>query len=269
MPPLRAGTLLPFLGPGVLSAEAGVPRTPVDLALALNSKVAVPGRIRGNLWSSAQWIESHRHKRTLDALLNALFSAPGTPPKLHRWLASLRCPLIVDSWYDHAMAGALIGHPSWGLVQGTHRAGATRDIWTQAFTAEGDAVPPEVSATWTTMLYKPHGGAWPAGRMLASDADYVEVLTEIDIQTPIPDVVKARRAGRGFLFLGCRFDDQLLRTFARQILKTSAGPHYALVPSGLSRNEARFLETYDITPLPNSMLDGLNAIAAEALGERA
>jgi hypothetical protein len=44
---------------------------------------------------------------------------------------------------------------------------------------------------------------------LVSDSDYVEVLTEIDIQTPIPAVVQQRRTGRNFLFLGCRFSNQL------------------------------------------------------------
>ncbi len=60
---------------------------------------------------------------------------------------------------------------------------------------------------WDTILYKPHGSIAPAKNFLITDADYVEVLTEIDIQTPIPDEVKARRTGRNFLFLGCRFND--------------------------------------------------------------
>ena len=78
------------------------------------------------------------------------------------------------------------------------------------------------------MLYSPHGGVRPAKNFLVADSDYVEVLTEIDIQTPIPAAVKAARADRGFLFLGCRFDDQMLRTYARQIMKRSKGPHFAV-----------------------------------------
>jgi len=78
----------------------------------------------------------------------------------------------------------------------------------------------------------------------------VEVLTEIDIQTPIPDIVKDRRTSRSFLFIGCRFNDQLLRTYARQISKRSADAHYALVdPDALSRNELRFLVEQGLTPL--------------------
>src|SRR3974377_437002 len=93
----------------------------------------------------------------------------------------------------------------------------------------GAGAAPAAAASWTTILYKPHGSIAPARNFLISDADYVEVLTEIDIQTPIPDVVKQRRTGRSFLLIGCRFHDQLLRTSARQITKRSADTHYAIV----------------------------------------
>ncbi|NYG45165.1 hypothetical protein GGD67_002623 [Bradyrhizobium sp. IAR9] len=93
--------------------------------------------------------------------------------------------------------------------------------------------------------------AWQRGAgQLISDSDYVEALTEIDIQTPIPDIIKERRIGQTFLFIGCRFNDQLLRSYARQIIKRSADTHYAIVdPDALSRNELRFLVEQGLTPL--------------------
>lgn len=69
------------------------------------------------------------------------------------------------------------------------------------------------------------------------------MLTEIDIQTPIPDVVKERRRKSAFLFIGARFHDQMLRIFARQIAKRSAGGHLAIAERALlTRNEVRFLD---------------------------
>jgi len=95
----------------------------------------------------------------------------------------------------------------------------------------------------------------PSHNFLIADADYVEVLTEIDIQTPIPDAVKARRTGRGFLFLGCRFHDQMLRTYARQIMKRSAGPHYAVLPEAeLTPNELKFMAEQGIEVLGMDVL---------------
>ena len=76
------------------------------------------------------------------------------------------------------------------------------------------------------------------------------MLTEIDIQTPIPDAVKDRRTERDFVFIGCRFNDQLLRTYARQITKRSGALHYVIVePETLSKNEIKFFISQGLTPI--------------------
>ena len=82
-----------------------------------------------------------------------------------------------------------------------------------------------------------------------SDSDYVEILTEIDIQTPIPEIVQQRRLGKSFLFLGCRFSNQLDRIFARQIIKRSSVKHWAIIEGDLTKNEARFLSELNIKQL--------------------
>ncbi len=115
------------------------------------------------------------------------------------------------------------------------------------------------------MLYKPHGSIAPAKNFLISDADYVEVLTEIDIQTPIPDVVKDRRTERSFVFIGCRFNDQLLRTYARQVTKRSAALHYAIVePKTLSKNELRFLISQGLTPIAMPLVQAVEILTTAA-----
>ncbi|WP_414833328.1 SIR2 family NAD-dependent protein deacylase [Afifella sp. YEN Y35] len=262
---LKGGGLIPYLGPGVLPADAGVPTSYAALAEFFSAKVALPRRARGNPWASAQFIEGRKHRKTLDALMAAAFAEPVAPTPLHEALASCsQIPMIVDSWYDGAMRSALAQRRNrsagqgperaadWGEVQGITRAGIGEFLWFRFYDAEGG----EVSAPqdeWRTLLYKPHGGVAPAHNYLIADSDYVEVLTEIDIQTPIPEIVRARRTNCGFLFVGCRFDDQMLRLYARQIMKRSKGPCFALVePDGLTRNELRFFETEAITPLAAS-----------------
>lgn len=244
---LTAGRCVPYLGSRVigLTGTAPVPTTPEALAAALGAVVAVSGRIRTNLWATAQFIESRRHRKTLTALMAAIFAPPVMPTALHRRLAALPIPLIVDTWYDAAMRTALVdsGRVDWGEVQGVTRSTVYRDIWTRAYDHAGREVDPLMAASWKTVLYKPHGSIAPARNFLVSDSDYVEVLTEIDIQTPLPAVVKARRADRAFLFIGARFHDQLLRNYARQITKRSGGDHAAIVDAGtLTRNEANFLD---------------------------
>lgn len=260
------GRLIPYLGPEVLTLSPEPPPVPIgarELAHLLSAKVAVPGRIRNNLWHAAQYIESHRHRMTLDRLMADIFKSVPAPSPLHRWLAGLpELPLIVDTWYDGTMAAALAGRDDWGLVQGASKARGTGEApWCRAYDSTGQEATP--AETWRTVLYKPHGAAQPAGDVLASDSDYVEVLCELDIQTPIPETVRQRRADAAFLFLGCRFYDQILRSFARAILKRSAGPHYAVVPyDELTRNEARFLAAENIIPLSLPLAEAAAALVS-------
>ncbi len=242
--------LAPFLGPGLFQAAgagATIPLEPETLAAELHKRAPAPGRIRTNMWSVAQFIEQRRHRKTLIAYMSEIFSPRLQPTALHHWIARVRPSLVVDTWYDAAMREALGASTGWGEVQGITRAGEFRDIWTRCYAPDGSEVFPELAETWQTLLYKPHGGVKPAGNFLVADSDYVEVLTEIDIQTPIPAAVRDRRTTRGFVFFGCRFHDQMLRTYARQIMKRSAGPHYAVAEaSSLKRNEVKFLAAQGI-----------------------
>lgn len=269
---LQAGTLLPFLGPEVAlldAANAGLPLGAEALISRLGKKVPIPGRLRQNLGAAAQYIETFRHRKVLRAAMCEAFAQPAMPSILHRWLVTLRPPLIVDLAYEAATAAALAsadGDPGWGQVQGISRAESRAgqgEDWVRYFDAAGQPAPEAAAESWPTLLYKPLGSIAPAGNFLVSDADFVEVLTEIDLQTPIPAAVQARRASRGFVFFGCRFDNQLARTYARQVLKRSAGPHYALIgpeEAALTRNEQLFVAALGITVLPASIKDLLRAV---------
>jgi hypothetical protein len=248
---LKTGRVVPYLGPGLTELSGtNVPMTPEALAAFFATKVALPKRAKGNAWASAQHIESMKHRSTVSALMSEAFAPPIEPTPLHRHLASLQLPMIVDTWYDATMRAALAVRSDWGEAQGITRAGIGEDRWYRFYDRTGAEVSKEQAESWTTLLYKPHGSFAPAKNYLISDADYVEVLTEIDIQTPLPDAIKNRRAERSFLFIGCRFHDQLLRTYGRQITKRSATTHHAIVaPELLTKNELKFLTLQGIIPL--------------------
>lgn len=245
---LAAGTVVPYLGPAVLDLAPGgapVPSTPERLAAALTGKVTVPHRIRNRLTAAAQFIENFKHRKTLVAHMKEAFAPPVAPTPLHACLAALPLPLIVTAWYDGALAAALAGRPDWGQVQGLSHA-ERPGAWFGYYDAQGRACEPHDALAWRTLVYQPMGSIAPAANFLVSDSDYVEVLTEIDIQTPIPERVQQLRAGRSFLFLGCRFNDQLARVFARQVMKRSSDRHWAVLHEPPTRNEARFLEELGI-----------------------
>jgi hypothetical protein len=206
------------------------------------------------------------------------FSPKMPPTVLHRYLASLpSLPLWVHAWYDNLPQQALAeGGKPWGMVQGVSQAehfgkwvhyfdagGARREDLEAASAADSPSSTPS-STLWPTLLYQPIGSVTPAANFLVSDSDYVEVLTEIDIQTPIPKTVQHLRSGRGFVFMGCRFSSQLERIFAQQIIKRSADRHWAVLPEEPTRNERRFLEQYRIQRIETPLKDWVAALTGLA-----
>lgn len=268
---IDAARVIPYMGPGMLALCEGVqvPATPLALAELMTAKVSVPHKIRKRLTQAAQFIENFKHRKSVVQLMNDAFAATPEPSPLHMALAASGAGLWVDTWYDDSFGRALAAarpEGGWARVQGLSQSEHFGQ-WTGVYADDGEhlaELPPEFEAGQGRLLYQPIGSRHPAGNYLVSDSDYVEVLTEIDIQTPIPQAVQRYRTGRSFLFLGCRFDDQLTRSFARQIMKRSSDTHWAVLPDEPTRMEARFLEEQSIRriamPLP-----AFAAALAEAL----
>ncbi len=268
---LARGLAIPYLGPGVLALAGGsctLPAAPEVLVDRLTAKASVPHKIRKNLTAAAQFIENFKHRKTVKAAMTEAFAASFEPTALHRTLAGLPAlPLIVHAWYDDLPQRALAGTKGWGMVQGVSQAEHFGE-WVHYF--DGDTLGRAQAAdaeSWMPLLYQPLGSVSPAANFLVSDSDFVEVLTEIDIQSPIPEAVQNIRKGRHFLFLGCRFSTQLGRIFAQQIIKRSSDRHWAVLPETPTRNEARFLALYNIEriPMPLAEFTGLIATGAAEL----
>ena len=247
--------------PALASENCPLPATLEALAARLTAKASVPHKIRKNPTAAAQFIENFKHRKTVKAAMSEAFATPVQPTALHRLLATLPLPMIVHAWYDDLPQRALASAKGWGIVQGVSQAEHFGQ-WHHFFEGETLARAEAESAEhWQPLLYQPLGSVSPAANYLISDSDFVEVLTEIDIQTPIPEAVQNIRAGRHFLFLGCRFSTQLERIFAQQIIKRSSDRHWAVLPEEPTRNEARFLAQHNIERLvmPLSALTSLIA----------
>ncbi len=258
---LNQGRLVPYLGPGVHSLVSqfnAFPATPQALAVYLTSKTSVPFKIRTNLTAAAQFIENFKHRKSLVHFMAQAFSVAGAPNPLHQRIGALHpLPrLVVDTWYDTVMAQALQGISGWGQIQGVSQA-EHHGEWVRYYDAQGGSVDAASAQHWTLALYKPWGAYAPEKNFIISDSDFVEVLTEIDIQTPIPSLVQQLRTDANFLFLGCRFDHQLTRAYARQIMKRSSHRHWAVLEGPLTRMEQQFVKEQQIEVIDLSLQDFL------------
>jgi hypothetical protein len=261
---MQQGNAIPYIGPGVLSlGEAGhqLPGSSTALVGHLTAKSSVPHKIRTNLGAAAQFIENFKHRKTVSTAMTDAFGTESRPTALHNLLMNMpSLPLVVHAWYDDLPQKALRARKGWGMAQGVSQA-EHHGNWVHYFDADGSPAGFKSSGheTWKTLLYQPLGSVWPANNFLVSDSDFVEVITEIDIQTPIPQSVQQLRKGKSFLFLGCRFSTQMERIFAQQIIKRSSEKHWAVLPEEPTRNEARFLGQFNIERIDMELSDFVTA----------
>lgn len=267
---LATGHLIPYVGPGALAlagADCAVPSGPDALVAKLTAKATVPHKIRKNLSAAAQFIENFKHRKTIFNVMTDAFKPHVEPTELHKMIAAWpNLPLVVHAWYDDLMLQALSGRNDWGFVQGVSQAEHLA-TWVHYFNQDRSKVEKDaeldIAAKWSTVLYEPLGSVAPEGNYLVSDSDFVEVLTEIDIQTPIPEKVKEIRTGRHFLFLGCRFSTQLERIFAFQIMKRSSDKHWAVLPETPTKNEKKFFAKYNIERIDMPLQEFVTAFASQ------
>ena len=238
---LEAGTLAPYLGAGMLAlcGTGAPPANPLALAGVLTAKVSVPGKIKNRLTAAAQFIENFKHRKTLVKAMDEAFAAAAVPSPLHHWIAHLRAPLIVDTLVRrHDAQRAARGAPA-GRLGGSAGPVAERTLRhldrLVRRRRRGAARPDPGADAALQALGRPRArGQLPDLRQRLRRGADRDRHPDAD-----PAAVQLRRAKLGFVFLGCRFNDQLPRAFARQIMKRSAGPHFAVLPDEPTRMEKR------------------------------
>ncbi len=168
--------------------DVNVPATPLALAEIMTAKVSVPHKLRKRLTQAAQFIENFKHRKSVvapderglrrhaPAFAAATWRWPPAAPACG-WTPGTTTPLP-PRWRRRARKG------DWAQVQGLSQS-EHFGRWTGVYDDEGEPLA-ELPAGVERILYKPIGSHGPAGNYLVSDSDYVEVLTEIDIQTPHP-----------------------------------------------------------------------------------
>ena len=138
---LEAGSVIPYLGSGMLSLCDGVtvPATPGALAAVMTAKVSVPHKIRQKLTQAAQFIENFKHRKSVVMIMDEAFAPVPAPSPLHRALAASGATLWVDTWYDDTMLAAMKAarpqggwHQLQGLSQSEHFG-----QWTADYDADG------------------------------------------------------------------------------------------------------------------------------------
>ena len=264
MPPLlnglHSGQIVPCLGPGVLEGvterDSGEP-LPADsdsLILAMNNGRALSPRLMYEFPRAAMHLEQRRGRAFVEAFLTRLYGErQWTRAPLHDWLASHRPPYVIDLNRDTQLQESYADTPHL-LVQGTAQI-MEGDFRFRLFHFSGGDYRPvtQEEADWEQpVLFKPMGTPQPEPCYIASDADYVDYLTELMGGFAIPAPLKVYRHGLQYLFLGLRFNRDTERMLVSDICRDGGNPlGWAVIPEPTNK-ERRFCRRQGIVLVEES-----------------
>jgi hypothetical protein len=269
---LADGSLVPYLGPGVLAdvrdlaSGAAMPATSDQLILAMNNGQPMAPKLMYEFPRAAMNIELKRGRSAVTRFLDTTYGAKKwTRAALHDWLAELYPPYVIDINRDTQLQDSYAHMPHL-LILGCARMGGS-DYRFKLFAHDGDsyvAIDPTQADPALPVLFKPMGAPLPKSSYIASDADYVDYITELMGGFAVPSFVKARRKGKRYLLLGMRLNrDSERMVFSDLIYDAAREPSgWALIAEPTDK-ERRFCANQGIVIVEATVSDLLQEWSAD------
>ncbi|WP_019604940.1 SIR2 family protein [Teredinibacter turnerae] len=210
---IRTGSIVPYLGPGTLSGVtnkldgATIPADSESLILAMTNGQPMSPRLMYEFPRAAMHLENKKGRSFIENFLTKVYGeTQWSTSELHVALADMGAPYVIDVNRDvqllqqyadreHTLivgAARLAAHPYrfdiYHFVNGNYTL------------IEQDQVNPKIPA-----VFKPLGCPLPKPSYVASDADFVDYITELMGGFAIPTWLKDYRQEKQYLFLGMRF----------------------------------------------------------------
>jgi hypothetical protein len=246
---LKDGSIVPYLGPAALADvralddSRAIPATSDELILAMNAGRPMAPKLMYEFSRAAMHVELKRGRAAVTKFLDATYGATQwSRAAVHDWLKALQPSYVIDINRDTQLLDSYTGVPHL-LVLGCARIGAT-DYRFKLFMHDGrdyTAILPEQAPAGLPVLFKPMGAPRPVASYIASDADYVDYITELMGGFAVPSFVKKLRQGKRYLFIGMRFTRDTERMVMRDLIYGAGSPAgWALIESPTDK-ERRFL----------------------------
>jgi hypothetical protein len=267
-------SIVPYLGPGALadvrstSDGRAMPATSDQLILAMNNGQPMAPKLMYEFPRAAMNIELKRGRSAVTRFLDTTYgTTKWTRAALHDWLAEIYPPYVIDINRDTQLQDSYAHMPHL-LILGCARMGGS-DYRFKLFSHDGDsyvAIDPAQADPALPILFKPMGAPLPKSSYIASDADYVDYITELMGGFAVPSFVKARRKGKRYLLLGMRLNrDSERMVFSDLIYDAAKGPAgWALIAEPTDK-ERRFCQRQGIEIVEATVADLLQEWNSDAL----
>jgi hypothetical protein len=266
---LKDGSIVPYLGPGVLAdvknAATGAP-IPADsnsLIYAMNDGKPMAPKLMYEFPRAAMNVELKRGRSTVTKFLNRTYGETAwTRGAVHDWIKAIAPHYVIDINRDTQLQDSYAGVPH-NLIVGIARLGGT-DFRYKLYFWDGAAYQKstELKAD-APILFKPMGTPKPEANYIASDADYVDYITELMGGFSIPPLVKELRKDKQYLLLGLRLNRDTERMVMADIIYSAAQPAGWVLIKEPTDKERRFCKKLGLQLVEADVFDLLEiAVAA-------
>ena len=202
--------VIPYLGPGVLFDSKSkidgrpIPADSESLILAMNGGKPMAPKLMYEFPRAAMNQELKRGRNFLSQFLDKTYGqTKWSRASVHEWLAEWRPKYVVDINRDTQLQDTYADEEH-TLVVGLARIVGSNFRY-KVFHYDGSAyfeIPQEQVDKNLPVLFKPMGTPTPESNYVASDADYVDFISELMGGFAMPTFLKEYRLGKKYLLLG-------------------------------------------------------------------
>jgi hypothetical protein len=251
---IKSGQVIPYLGPGVLQGAKNkatgeaIPADSDSLIYAMNDGKPMAPKLMYEFPRAAMNLELKRGRSFVNKFLTKLYGEKEwTRAPFHDYIASIKPQYVIDINRDTQLQESYSDVPH-TLIVGISR--IAYDYRFKIYQYDGSSygeVEQEKVDTSLPILFKPMGTPTPEPNYIASDADYVDYITELMGGFAIPSFLKEYRKDKQYVFLGMRMKRDTERMVLSDITFGAGAPRaWALIPEPTAK-EQRFCQRQNIT----------------------
>lgn len=281
---IKDGSIIPYLGPDVLTGSVNletnepIPADSDSLICAMNNGQPMAPRLMYEFPRAAMHVELKRGRTAVNKFLTKLYlENKWTRSPFHDWLAKIKPAYVIDINRDIQLQESYSETPH-NLMKGISRIAGT-DYRFKIFHYDGTTyteIDHENADTTLPLLFKPMGSPAPNEEYIASDADYVDYITELMGGFGLPPFLKESRKEKQYLFLGFRMTRDSERMVMSDITyAASEKKGWALIKEPTPK-EVRFCarqnieiidaDIFDLMGIPNPVSMDEEVEAAQLVG---
>ncbi|MFU8788676.1 MAG: SIR2 family protein [Methylobacter sp.] len=262
--------VVPYIGPGALfdaiNKQTGAPM-PADsnsLILAMNNGKPMAPKLMYEFPRAAMNQELKRGRNFLGQFLTKLYGETEyTRAAVHDWLAEWRPAYVIDINRDTQLQDTYADEEH-TLIVGVARITASQFRF-KIYHYDGSdyfEIPQEQIDHRFPILFKPLGTPKPEANYIASDADYVDYITELMGGFAIPDFLKEYRKGKQYLFVGVPLNRDSERMVMSDIIYGAAEKKGWVLNKNPTDKEIRYCKKIGLKILDADVEDLLATVLA-------